>query len=255
MFTDYHVHAIGHEHRLHNEENIMKYIEFARINKVKEIGFADHCRYLYEKLDLNLYKKVQEKVSDISIKVGLEIDYYPDKIQEIEKKVNFFDYDYIIGSVHYIGKWMFDSDKEKQEYQNWDHDKLYEKYISLVTESARKDFYDILGHIDLIKIFGIKPVKRRPENIFAPYLKEISKTGLVVEINTNGLNKPVKEIYPSFPIIQMLFDNNIPVTLSSDAHHPEEVGRELDKARELALKAGYRKKPVFTKRRLSYEHL
>ncbi len=255
MFTDYHVHAIGHEHRLHNEENIMKYIEFARINKVKEIGFADHCRYLYEKLDLNLYKKVQEKVSDISIKVGLEIDYYPDQIKEIEKKVNFFDYDYIIGSVHYIGKWMFDSDKEKREYQNWDHDKLYEKYICLVTESARKDFYDILGHIDLIKIFGIKPVKRKPENIFAPYLKEVSKTGLVVEINTNGLNKPVKEIYPSFPIIQMLFDNNIPVTLSSDAHHPEEVGRDLDKARELALKAGYRKKPVFTKRRLSYEHL
>ncbi len=86
MYIDYHVHAIGHEHRLHTEENILKYIEQARLNKVKEIGFADHCRYLYEKLDLNLYKKVQEKVNDITIKVGLEIDYYPDQLKEIEKK-------------------------------------------------------------------------------------------------------------------------------------------------------------------------
>lgn len=255
MYIDYHVHAIGHEHRIHTEENIMKYIEYARRNNVKEIGFADHCRYLYEKLDLNLYEKVQEKVQDIRIKVGLEIDYYPDQINEIEKKVKYFDYDYIIGSVHYIGKWMFDSDKEKKEYENWDHDKLYERYISLVTNSARKDFYDILGHIDLIKIFGIKPVKSKPENIFAPYLKEIAKTGLVVEINTNGLNKPAKEIYPSFPIVQLLFDNNIPITLSSDAHHPEEVGRDLDKARDLAVRAGYKKIPVFTKRRIHYEYL
>lgn len=252
MYIDYHIHAIGHEDRLHNEENILEYVKFARANKVKEIGFADHDRYLYEKLDLNLYKKVQEKVQDIKIKVGLEIDYYPDQISEILKKVNYFDYDYLIGSVHYLGKWMFDSEEEKKEYKNWDHDKLYEKYISMVAKSARKDSYDILGHIDLIKIFGIKPVKNKAENIFAPYLKEIAKTGLVVEINTNGLNKPVKEIYPSYPIIKLLFENNIPITLSSDAHHPEEVGRDLDRARDLAIKAGYRKLPIFTKRKIKY---
>lgn len=252
MYIDYHVHAIGHEHRLHNEENILKYIDYARINKVKEIGFADHDRYLYEKLDLNLYEKVQKKVQDVRIKVGLEIDYFPDQIPEILKKVNYFPYDYIIGSVHYIGKWMFDNDQEKKEYKDWDHDKLYEKYISLVAESAKKELYDILGHIDLIKIFGIKPVKNKPENIFAPYLKEIAKTGLVVEINTNGLNKPTKEIYPSFPIIELLFENNIPITLSSDAHHPEEVGRDLDKARDQATKVGYRKIPVFSKRKINY---
>lgn len=255
MFTDYHVHAIGHEHRLHTLENILEYVKYARENKVKEIGFADHDRYLYEKLDLNLYAQVQKEVPDIKIKVGLEIDYFPDQLVEIEKKVNYFSYDYLIGSVHYIGKWMFDSDKERREYEKWDHDDLYERYISLVAQSARKDFYDILGHIDLIKIFGIKPVKRKPENIFAPYLKEIGKTGLVVEINTNGLNKPVQEIYPSYEIIKLLFENNIPVTLTSDAHHPHEVGRDLAKAKDLAIKAGYRKMPIFTQRRISYEHL
>ena len=250
MYIDYHVHAIGHAHRLHTEETIMEYIDHARQNGVQEIGFADHDRYLYEKLDLNLYQMVKEKVPDIRIKVGLEIDYYPDRIPEISKKVNFFNYDYIIGSVHYIGKWMFDSDKERKDYLKWESDRLYEKYIELVTESARKDFYDILGHIDLIKIFKIKPLFRRPEDIFAPYLKKIAASGLVVEINTNGLNKPVKEIYPSYEIIEMLYENNIPVTLSSDAHHPEEVGRDLDKALELAKRAGYRKFAGFEKRKL-----
>lgn len=252
MYIDYHVHGIGHEHRLHTEENILEYVKYAKANNVKEIGFADHDRYLYEKLDLSIYEKVQKKVRDVKIKVGLEIDYYPDQIPEIIKKINYFDYDYLIGSVHYIGRWMFDSDREKREYDKWDHDKLYEKYISLVTESATKKLYDILGHIDLIKIFGIKPVKSKAENIYAPYLKEIAKTALVVEINTNGLNKPTKEIYPSFPIIELLFANNIPITLSSDAHHPEEVGRDLDIARELAIKAGYTKVPVFTKRKIEY---
>lgn len=252
MYIDYHVHAIGHAHRPHSEENVMQYIEFARENGVKEIGFADHDRYLYEKLDLKIYQKVKEKVKDVSIKVGLEIDYYPDQIPEIMKKVQYFDYDYIIGSVHYLGKWMFDSYSEKREYVKWDYDKLYERYISVVAESARKDFYDILGHIDLIKIFGIKPISRKAEDIFAPYLRKIASSGLVVELNTNGLNKPVKEIYPSFEIIEMLYENNIGITLSSDAHHPEEVGRDLDKALVLAKKAGYQKFATFEKRKCNF---
>ncbi len=252
MFIDYHVHAIGHDHRPHTAENIEEYIRYARENKVDELGFADHDRYLFEKLDLSLYEEIREKTKDVVIKIGIEIDYYPDQHEEIAKKVGYYDYDFIIGSVHYIGRWMFDSDKERKEYKTWDHDKLYEKYISLVTESARKDFYDILGHIDLIKIFGIKPIKQRPENIFAPYLKKIAKTDLVVEINTNGLNKPVKEIYPSKEIVSLLYENNIGITLSSDAHHPEEVGRDLGLALDMAKKAGYKKFASFTKRNVSY---
>lgn len=252
MFVDYHVHAIGHEHRLHTKENIEQYLDYARQNKVIEIGFADHCRYLYEKLDLTLYEDIKKNTTDIAVKIGLEVDYYPDQLEEIVKKVAFYDYDFIIGSVHYIGKWMFDSDKERREYENWDHDKLYERYISLVTESARNDFYDILGHIDLIKIFGITPKKNKAEDIFAPYLKQIAKTGLVVEINTNGRYKPVGEIYPAPAIVDLLYQNNIGITLSSDAHHPEETGRDLAMALEMAKKAGYQKFASFTKRKVSF---
>ena len=255
MYVDYHVHAIGHDHRPHTVENIMEYIRNARANGVMEIGFADHDRYLDEKLNLDLYLEARKQSPDVAIKIGLEIDYYPDQISEITRKVRFYDYDFLIGSVHYIGNWMFDSDKERKAYEEWDHDKLYEKYISLVTESARKDFYDILGHIDLIKIFNIRPRMRKAEDIFAPYLRQIATTGLVVEINTNGMNKPVGEIYPAAEILDLLYQNNIGITLSSDAHHPEEVGQYMEKALAMAKKAGYQKFASFTRRQVSYINL
>jgi len=250
MLVDYHVHALGHADREHTLENLKEFLQRAREMKIKEIGFADHDRYL-EKLDFTLYHQLQEIFPDINIRVGLEIDYYPHQLAEIKKKVNSYNFDYVIGSVHYIGDWMFDADKYKDKFTHWDIDELYGQYLNLVAGAAQTGLFPLLGHLDLIKIFGYRPTKSLYDT-FWPYLQQLKKCGVVVELNTNGWYKPVGELYPQPELLQMCYEANIPITLSSDAHFPQQVGRDVDKALEIARKIGYNKIAVFNKGQISY---
>ncbi len=51
--------------------------------------------------------------------------------------------------------------------------------------------------------------------------------GVAVEINTSGLRRPVKEIYPTPQIIRLLKKYDIPIVFGSDAHSPEQVRKRF----------------------------
>jgi histidinol-phosphatase (PHP family) len=250
VLVDYHVHALGHAAREHTLENLREFIEFALARNIKEIGFADHDRYLND-LNLDLYQELQKLYPQINIRVGLEIDYFPEKMDEIKKIRSSYPFDYCIGSVHYIGEWMFDADKFKERFKEWDIDELYEKYLSLVLGSAQTGLFPLIGHTDLLKIFGNRPTKSL-EATFGSFLKELAKTGVVIELNTNGWYKPVNELYPAPQLIELSFQSNLPITLSSDAHQADQVGRDVDKALEIAKKAGYRKIATFASGKVNF---
>ncbi|MFZ7103523.1 MAG: histidinol-phosphatase HisJ family protein [Peptococcaceae bacterium] len=253
MLVDYHVHALGHADREHTLANLVEFVKTAQKRNIKEIGFADHDRYL-ETLDFSLYEELQKLFPEISIRVGLEIDYFPDKTADVKRKRFSHDYDYVIGSVHYIGDWMFDADKYKDKFTHWDIDVLYEKYLSLVVEAAQTGLFPLIGHLDLIKIFGHRP-RKSVSATFEPYLVKLQKAGVVLELNTNGWYKPVQELYPQPELIKMCFEANIPITLSSDAHFPDQVGRDVDKALEVAKKIGYTKIATFAKGKTYFVHV
>ncbi|SMB96459.1 histidinol-phosphatase (PHP family) [Desulfonispora thiosulfatigenes DSM 11270] len=253
MLVDLHVHAIGHDDRKHNLDNLIPYLEKAKTMNIKEIGFADHDRY-FDILNLNLYEDLQKLYPEIKINVGLEVDYFPDKIFEITKIINKFDFDYIIGSVHYIDEWMFDSDKQKQGFLEKDIDEVYKQYLSRIVGAAQTGLFPLIGHLDLIKIFGFKPTKNISET-FLEAIKLIQKTGVVIELNTNGWYKPVNELYPSEELIKLCFNYNIPITLSSDAHQAEHVGRDVDKALNLAKKCGYKKIATFANKKVNFVNI
>jgi len=254
LLIDYHIHAIGHDDREQNMENLLEFVKEAEKKGITEIGFADHDRYL-NKLDLNIYNQLQEKSPKVRIKTGLEIDYFPNKLMQIKKYATYYDYDYLIGSVHYIDDWMFDSDKETAIYAKWDNDEMYAAYLHLVEGAVNLGYFSFIGHLDLIKIFGYRPQKRSISETFNDVLGIINKSGIAIEINTNGLYKPVNEIYPSEDILKLSFEKNIPITLSSDAHQAADVGRDIAYAAEIAKKIGYRKIAVFNKMKMSYENI
>ena len=170
MLVDYHIHALGHMDREHTLENLREYLEYARERNIKEIGFADHDRYLAN-LDFSLYKKVQALYPDINVRVGLEVDYFPGKEQELQKIVNSYDFDYLIGSVHYVDQWMFDASNQQENFSNWDIDELYKKYLSLVTGAAQTGLFFITGHLDLLKILAIdlEKVYGKPSSLLLNY--------------------------------------------------------------------------------------
>jgi histidinol-phosphatase (PHP family) len=76
------------------------------------------------------------------------------------------------------------------------------------------------------------------------------KADVTIEINTSGLRKPVKEIYPSLDALKIYRKAGVPITFSSDSHDPMDVGRDYDKAAELARTAGYREYRVFRARKV-----
>lgn len=109
--------------------------------------------------------------------------------------------------------------------------------------------FDIMGHVDLVKKFGHRPSQDMTNEI-EKTAKVFKETGVAVEINTAGLRKPVKEIYPSLAALKIYCKAGVPLTFGSDAHDPQDVGRDYDKAMDLAKSAGYKEYILFKQRKI-----
>lgn len=243
----------------HADGSMDEYVLAAIKNGIKEFGFSDHAplpdhlragiSMLPEEAELYISDvlKAKEKYSgSIDVKLGFEVDF---------PRFDTFDHsylsdpriDFIIGSVHYMDDWGFDHPAQVHRFNDRPIDEIYIEFYRLVESLVDSHFCDIIGHFDLIKKFG-----HRPEQNMAPVIRRIAKkmaqSGIAAEINTSGLYKPVKEIYPSDSIIQIFFEENVPVTMGSDSHSAEDVCRGYDIAISKLKSAGYRKISGFTGR-------
>jgi histidinol-phosphatase (PHP family) len=136
--------------------------------------------------------------------------------------------------------------EEEQAHFSKDPDSLYEAYFQLVEKAARSGLFHIMGHLDLIKIFGIRPrtdVRKLAEKV----LDAVQEFNLAVEINTNGRYKPVGEWYPEQKLIEEIIRRNIPISLGSDAHAPENVGRDIADVCSMLKGYGLKKVASFNK--------
>ncbi|MBM7622583.1 histidinol-phosphatase HisJ family protein [Sporohalobacter salinus] len=246
MLVDYHVHPIAHDDGDHSEDNLREFVKQAKKVGVRELGIADHNRY-FDAFQPENIQTINKEFGEVELKFGIEMDYTPGQEEEIAEFLDEFELDYVIGSIHYLGDWMFDHPDYVDEYNNRDIDEIYERYFNYVSQAAKSGLFDIIGHLDLIKVFDFHPCCDILE--YAKLVLEtIADEDLCIEINTNGLNKPVEEIYPSRKILQEAYNLEIPVTLSSDAHVPERVGEELEMAKEILKEIGYREIATFKKR-------
>lgn len=243
MSVDLHTHPVAHGAGCYKEEFLRQFMHKAKEEGISHLGFTDHDCYL-DLIDFKMGEKLNQSNPDVQIYIGLEVDYFPEKEHEIKKRLIEYPLDYVIGSVHSIGDWDFDVLEQKFRYKEWDIDHLYETYFQLIAQAARSNLFQIIGHLDLIKIFNYRP----KQDIFKwvePCLRVIQAHDLTVEVNTAGLYKPVGEIYPEERIIKRCFELNIPLTISSDAHEAEQVGRYNREIRELLRKIGYKEVATF----------
>ncbi|MGB4504499.1 MAG: histidinol-phosphatase HisJ family protein [Syntrophaceticus sp.] len=247
MSIDYHVHALGHRGGKYTEELLIPYLDRARCQGIREIGFADHDEYI-EGIDEKSIGLLKTNFPDIKVKLGLEISYRPGREEEIKALARRFPFDYLIGSIHDLDSWMFDHPDYRFGYSSWDIDALYRKYYGILEKLALSRLFDIVGHLDVIKVFDYRP-EGDPLSFAESALQAISCAGLVVEVNTAGLRKPCAEIYPSKELLARCFELNIPVTLGSDAHTASDIGRDFSYACELLYRIGYRRLTSFTQRR------
>ena len=250
MLLDYHIHALAHGEYDYSESWLRLFAENARRKRLAEIGFSEHDEYL-PRIKPDKLKRLQEDFPVLKIKIGLEVDYHPGREGEIQRMLvnSNFDYDYIIGSVHFIDGWGFDHPDFKDQFATRDIDDIYADYFTLLNQAVKSRLFDIVGHLDLIKIWGHRPLKKPISAYVEPVLNTIKAAGMVVEINSSGLRKAVGEIYPARQILELMLALNIPITLGSDAHHPSQLGEGLEEAAGLAQEVGYRQLVTFSGRK------
>lgn len=254
---DYHTHS-EYSDGIHTYDEL---VQSAILKGIQEIGFSDHLCLHYpdwavpEKKFNHLKQEIlaiKKKYKAPNIKFGLEVDYIAGMENEIKEHIEAFPVDYIIGSVHYIESWNFDTNPA--DYKNVDIDTFYRDYYQLIQEAARTGLFDIMGHIDVPKKFGhypsfdLDPVHQKTAKVFA-------KSDVVIEINTGGLDLPCRDFYPGKKFLKECYVQNVPVTLGSDAHSATELGRYFEQAKTLLKQIGYRKIAVFTNRKRSFTEI
>ncbi len=259
LISDYHMHTplCGHA-----SGEPLEYAQQAIKVGLKEIGFSDHAPLLSHRdpgitMDISqlpLYHKMIEFVRDqvsreLIIRVGIEADFLPGFEQETKAMLADYPYDYVIGSVHFINKWGFDDPIQLQEWNLQDVNEVYRDYFQLLRASARSGLFDILAHVDLVKKFDFHPTDDMSDEIEANAIA-FKESGVVIEINSSGLHKPAREIYPSLEHLKVYSRHKVPITFGSDAHKPDQVGLDFDKARDWALSAGYSEYVMFRQRKI-----
>jgi histidinol-phosphatase (PHP family) len=165
----------------------------------------------------------------------------------MDERVLSADVDYMIGSIHFLGEWGFDNPEFNHEYKNRNIDDIWQEYFDNIEAMAKTGYFDIVGHLDLMKVFNFIP-KKDIRGIAVNALKAIKKSNMVVERNTAGLRKPCKEIYPNPTLLEMAYELDIPITFSSDAHAIGQVGYKYAEAIKLAKNIGYTQAVTFNQR-------
>jgi histidinol-phosphatase (PHP family) len=260
MIMDYHVHTSASPDARGTFED---YVIKAKEKGIGEIGFSDH--FMFHEISNYPCMRHQQtptyienflalkKKFELPIKLGAEIDFFPEDISKIREFIQKHPFDYIIGAVHFIGNWGVDSPRQKHEYLKRDILQTYKEYFSLIAEMCKSRLFDVVAHVDLVKIFGFKP-NCDLSTVLMETAEAIAKSKICVEINTSGLRRPCAEIYPSEQFLRILHDYDVPIVFGSDAHNPEDLGRNFQEALLLAKKAGYHQACIFNQReRVSIE--
>lgn len=251
--TDYHIHTFFSDGKGWPED----YLDMAVKSGLSEIGFSDHLTLTPGQQDWSIdpsrlseycerIERLRISSNGIKIRTGLEVDYFPDREELIFNTIKDLPLDYIIGSVHFLGDESVDLGPDY--YENRDIDRLFEIYFSMVGKAASSGLFDIMAHPDLVRIFRYWP-SNNPEKIYRKLAAALKEHNVAIEVNTNGMNKPLADFYPDRRFLHIFREEGVPLCVNSDAHRPSQAAQYFDDAYRLVTSAGYKEMAIFEGRK------
>jgi histidinol-phosphatase (PHP family) len=272
MLTDYHVHLRPDEDgarpdRYFTAANAERYRTVASERGIEELGVAEHVYRFAQALDVwahpfwrrwavdDLDAYCEFVRSETDLRLGIEADFLPGREDRMGTLLEAREWDYVVGSVHFLRDQAVDTD----EFDVWasaaDPDAVWRRYFETLGEAARSGLFDVLAHPDLVKVWG--PERPRPQGdlrrFYERAMEGIAESRIAIEVSTAGLRKPVEEIYPARPFLEWCLQCGCPVALSSDAHVPDHLGYRYEEALELLSGLGAREVAVFERRERKLE--
>jgi histidinol-phosphatase (PHP family) len=275
MLTDYHLHLRPDEsgttfERYFTDENTARYRDAADAAGIEELGVSEHVYRFRQALDLWRHPLWLENGNDdldaycefvrsTSLRLGVECDFVPGAEGRTAAMLEARDFDYVVGSVHFIGEG--DAAVDHDGFDVWEGDAdaeaIWTRYFEHFDRCARSGLFDILAHADLVKVWGAgRPLPEGDlRRFYEPAVEAILAGGSAVELSTAGLRKPVGELYPARQFAELIVEAGVPFALSSDAHLPEQVGFAYDRAVAFLDELGVEEIAVFEKRQRRLEPL
>lgn len=191
--------------------------------------WADHAR-----ADLDDYVScvLACRQAGLPVVLGLEVDYYPGRMDQVAELLAGYPFDVLLGSVHWLGTWRFDDLEDPPSLAGWSSasvEAVWERYTTAVEELAGTGTCDVLAHLDLVKVAGYRPAV--PDEWWDRLAEAAVAHRLAVEVSSAGWRKPAAEAYPAVPLLDRLVRHGVPLTTASDAHRQPDVA---DRAADLA---------------------
>jgi len=274
LLTDYHVHLRADaddqppERGAFTAENVERYLTAADEVGVTELGCSEHVYRFTAALDIWRHPFWEEQARDdldaycefvrtTSLKLGLEMDFVPGAEDGTRNLLESRDFDYVLGSVHFVGNRAVDDESWDIWELRGDPDAVWRGYFEALAEAAGSGLFDVLAHPDLVKVWGRgRPVPERdPRFYYEPAVEAIAEAGIAVEVSTAGLRKPAGELYPAPEFAAMCIEAGAPFALSSDAHAPADVGHAYERAIDEMRGWGVEEIATFDHRRRTLEPL
>lgn len=262
-WTNYHSHC----HYCDGKYEPEQYVKSALQKGVISYGFSSHapvpfdCTWTMKSEDAHSYigeinSLKQNYKGQIQLYKGLEVDYIPGITGPKSKPIIDLDLDYTVGSIHFVEafpdgrRWEIDGSHQVfldglHQIFKGDIKRAVKRYFELTRQMVEQECPDIIGHIDKIKI------QDEEGKLFSTqenwYQKEVLQTlqiiadaGAMIEVNTRGIyKKKTTETYPSGWILEQIYKLGIPITLNSDAHHPDEIISNFQEAASLLNYIGF----------------
>jgi len=258
--------------------HIEAYVAAAERNGADEVGFTEHLyrcveaapvlgrfwegerhpdlatlteQMVTEDLTLSLDRYVDAVTGardrGLPVLLGLEVDFFPETIDAVLDLLAPYPWDFLIGSVHWVGGWSIDHEPSAFEFARRGVHQAYEDYFEMETMLAASGAVDVLAHVDVVKKFGHRPAET-PFDLYRKVVDAAAASGTAVEVSSAGLSRPTCEIYPAPALLAMFAAAGVAITLASDAHHPNETGRGRDTLIAAATTAGYSHRLRFRRR-------
>ncbi|MBQ4132881.1 MAG: histidinol-phosphatase [Desulfovibrionaceae bacterium] len=250
----------NHTSHSHGQSSVEEMYNAAKENGLEIMGFSEHsprpAAYSYptEYRD-HLAATFEQYIQSVQalkqlpdgpkVLLGLEMDYFPSEESFIRETISKYDYDYIIGGLHFLGTWGFDHSRE--DWQPLSEDEkcaFYAEYYETLIKMAQSGLMNIAAHPDLIKLFSIDTFREwvqesSAKNLIRRAIAAIMENNMAMEISSAGLRKPCKEIYPGPAVMEIAAELNVPITFASDAHHFGHVAHAFDRLAAYAADYGY----------------
>ena len=200
-------------------------------------AYWDH----HARVDLDAYVEVVEavKAAGLPVVLGLEVDYYQDRMDEVAALLADYPFDVLLGSVHWLGAWRFDVLNDPLVLAEWDVrdiDAVWEEYTRAMEELGASGVCDVFAHPDLVKIAGRVPAV--PDEFYDRITEAAVRSGMAAELSSAGWRKPCDQEYPAPPLLKRFVDRGVPLTTASDGHVLPDVADRADSLRDLLAGAG-----------------